>query len=120
MYNSRIMTDELIEFTWQRPAAGFHWVNTETMLDSQRGRFLVPVNDLTQPKRIIPYSPLDGRVCLFRELAQVEPTEAGITAFANDYGALGGEISLLKGAVHGEHLPSWSIEINEMKCLVVL
>ncbi len=77
-----------IAFNWKVARAGYLWV------DMKGGRFL-RATDCLRPDwwtfglYETDYRPLEQRTGLFREFAELEPTENAVVAFANSFGMLG-------------------------------
>ncbi len=105
-------------FVWHRSEGGYAWQSGSVFVpDNQRGlseverletRFLV-ANPMETPRHWR-YNPLEKHPTLYREFAELEPTEEAYAGFANKYGDLGvgvfvesnqspSEVSVL-GAVH--------------------
>ena len=90
------MSKELLEFQWELPTPGYRWVEVRRLsnvvmeiVDSEPAdcTVLIPESiDLPQTRR---YAPLREETGLFRILADVELSPAGVLAFANRYGSLG-------------------------------
>ena len=87
------MTD-LLSFTWSRDPGGYIFQTeipkplppgTQSTILSDRGprRVLVGVSGKAED-----YSPLEGNVALFKEIADTEQTETGVLLFASRYGPL--------------------------------
>ena len=99
-------------FWWEVPRHGFRWVTSEGLEASVQLTERQPSGVRRQVRR---YSPLDIPA-LFRNFADTEPTQEGILAFANQYGAL-------ERANTGERTQSfswWVYQINDMRLLVKL
>lgn len=83
---------------WPKPLAGHEWIFARRAEfaaepdDVEPERFLVTSTPDNEPQRIVRYSPLATATGLFRHFAETTPDEAGILAFANAYGSLGGTI----------------------------
>jgi hypothetical protein len=84
-------------FIWHRPAGGFSWRDGRvlapenqkdlTSADRAETRFLVP--NPMETSRHWRYNPLAKHPTLFREFANLEPTEEAYASFASEYGDLG-------------------------------
>lgn len=116
-----------IEFTWKVARGGYCWI-----VESGK-RYLCAVDALEKPDWPDPfdryeqmYRPLEERTGLFREFAELKPTEAQILAFANRYGQLGQVTDLKHDSrfgpirVRGEMLEDWKREIRTIKSTVTL
>ncbi len=87
------MTD-LLSFTWSRDPDGYVF-QTEIPDPLQPGLQSTILSD-TGPRRVLvgvsgkleDYSPLEGNVALFQEIADTEQTETGVLLFASRYGPL--------------------------------
>lgn len=89
------MTD-LLSFTWSRDPAGYVFqTEIPDPLPPATPRTLI--SDAEQePRRVLvgvsgkleDYSPLEGNVALFQEIAETEQTETGVLLFASRYGPL--------------------------------
>jgi hypothetical protein len=83
------MFSPIWSFAWQRPARGEGFAavpcREESAPESREFLALVPRSDAV----FSTYEPLRLPVALYRELAETEPTEAGIVGFANCRGWLG-------------------------------
>lgn len=129
----------MFEFYWKVPESGFEWAQgrsfgpepsgahgrtgeekTYLCQRGDTGRTNAPLNYRT-------YAPLQGGA-LFKNFADIEQTQEGILAFANEYGALGGFASTLIGrdarvdddenpyyAVQAEPLDIWLSEIRAVR-----
>ena len=74
-----------------------------------------PLSDSAFPVHWREYDLRHNTPALFYEFSEVAPTDDGVQAFANEYGALGigGEIMLLDGTrTRGERLQEWKAEIS--------
>ena len=116
-----------IEFSWKVARGGYRWI-----VESGK-RYLCAVDALEKPDWPDPfdryqqiYRPLEERTGLFREFAELKPTEAQILAFANRYGQLGQVTNLKHDSrfglirVRGEMLEDWKREIQTIKSAVTL
>jgi hypothetical protein len=115
-----------ILFSWKVARAGYRWI------DSKSNRFLCAV-DAQQPdwRNMFDsyektYYPLGERTGLFREFAELKPTESHILAFANRFGLLEAiddiELASKSGpvSVHGDSLQLWKDEIGVFKLAIAL
>jgi len=115
-----------IEFSWKVARTGYRWI------DSKGNRFLCAV-DALQPdwhnmfdRYERTYRPLGERTGLFREFAELKPTEPDILAFANGFGLLKAidyvELPSKSGpvSVHGDSLQLWQDEIGVFKLAIAL
>jgi hypothetical protein len=115
-----------LRFTWRVARAGYQWVETKT------GRFLC-ASDALRPDRhdvfdryVTTYRPLEDRTGLFREFADLNPTEAGVLKFANRFGLLQRDDNLTLDSefglvsAHGEPLDLWSGEIKSLRSALSL
>jgi hypothetical protein len=119
-----------LNFQWSAPKAGFEWepgdwVAEETHATASSLLVVLKARETAQST----YAPLQQETGLFRELAEVPPTQEGILAFANRYGNLGlVAYYAAAGSMHdeqeygrfGEPLESWIQEIAAMKEAVEL
>ena len=119
----------MFESKWAVPAAGFKWAERRLLGIMKRGkpaRYLVPLASPDPPRIYDVFS----RTALFRTFASVEPTEAGVLQFANQYGLLGGHCSTRISEPDatqpgkfwpgcGESLDAWVREIGLMRHVVV-
>jgi hypothetical protein len=130
----------MFESQWAAPAAGFRWADRRQLISLENireraklgkppgkpERYLVPLPSPGPPRTYDAFS----STALFRTFAAVEPTEAGVLQFANQYGWLGGpyskEISepdaIEPGKFwpgRGELLADWAREIRFMRHIVV-
>src|SRR5689334_21211799 len=109
-------------FEWSVARAGYRWI------DSADGRRICAV-DAEQPdwfgsdRYETPYHPLK-RSALFREFADLEPTENRILDFANRFGLLGrgGNFTLETTSgptsVRAETFASWQAETKSLKTAI--
>lgn len=120
-------------FRWEVPEGGFRWVeahecdwqNPHQSMQAQRERWLtdmIPVGRRYSRRR---YGPLEEFPALFRTFADTPVTEEGVLRFANPYGRLGMERSILvpderpsdrDGVMgSGERLHTWIDQIHAMQ-----
>ena len=104
----------MLELMWRVPSHGFRWVEAHSTAhletDAAPDRYLTP----QFPVHWREYDLRHNTPALFYEFSEVAPTDDGVQAFANEYGALGigGEIMLLDGTrTRGERLQEWKAEI---------
>jgi hypothetical protein len=121
------MADELIDFVWRIPTAGYQWISAECLgKEESPQRYLVYASgEPVQPAR--DYSPFVSTSGLFKRFAETAPTEKGIAAFANKFGWLGGRLtsgplSAAEGTprLYGETFNSWQETIKCMADIVTL
>jgi hypothetical protein len=122
---------DLFDFRWEVPEDGYQWITAIAPYGSHgKGS---PKEDLFLTDGILLggsfrrrfYSPLRHNRGLFRNFAEVQPTQEGIRAFANLYGHLGGDLSkhlILPNKLggSGEELSAWQNEIVTMRQTVAL
>src|SRR5665213_1470395 len=134
MYYIRIMADEMTDFLARVPGSGYSWGTFETAHqmnpDGVEGKSrvvtdAVPIGTHYTFRRYAPLLEFSG---LFRTFGlDTEPTEDGVSTFANKYGVLGLPLGILfplgGGKSHlgtGEILESWTREIVDMRLGVKL
>ena len=96
------MNQALDEFIWPVHEGGHRWIETDVLIRGEEEvRFNTPVRVLTDGEpangrsHIRFYSPLTAHPGLFRTFAEIADSEAGVLAFADTYGLLGGDVSAL-------------------------
>lgn len=124
------MVDEQIRFIWRISERGYKTIRGITtlsggeLLTAQREATiisdgLVHVSDLFERK----YEPLKQYTGLFREFAETEANEKGVTKFANEYGLLGLPMIEVQSIsrrenkdmrLSGEPIDDWFNAIQEM------
>ena len=116
------MRGSSLTFGWRVPDAGYRWSDVgATSSAGQPVRALVEQGEPALSHHRL-YDPLGDRPALFREFAQVPPTEQGILDFANKWGALGeadriiGDTPLASRPA--ELFTAWVRSISEMRCAV--
>lgn len=107
------MSQDIDLFVWDRPEGGFEWQDGALLApDNQSGlsdidrsetRFLV-AKPMQTPIHWR-YNPLLKYPTLYREFADLEPTEEAYVKFANDYGALGVGVLLATTGLLEAHDP---------------
>jgi len=106
---------------WPVPAEGFQWADRRAFPRGKMDRFLVPIATVNQARYDV-----SSHKALFRTFAATPPTEAGVLAFANRYGFLGGSClhkvnepdptnPNLFWPGYGELLSDWCREISLMR-----
>jgi hypothetical protein len=134
MYYIRIMADEMTDFLWRVSTSGYKWSDLEAAplmnADALEGKIRVLTDGvpLGVQYAFSRYTPLLEFSGLFRTFAlDTEPTEDGILAFANKYGTLGLQASVLIPSLDGrsnvgagETLASWTGELLDMRLAVNL
>ena len=126
----------MFEFHWRVSESGFEWVRHKYFEAKGEGgevEYLAEVGDVWPSQPRVPisyrtYEPLK-RSALFKMLAGVDPTPAGILAFANEYGTLGdsAERVIVDGGsgypprtTSSQSLSVWRREIVRMRHAVAL
>src|SRR5713101_6854411 len=106
-----------ISFTWKVARRGYRWI------DRNDGRRLCAVDALERPDwpdlfdRYETQQPLLERTGLFREFAELDPTETEVLSFANKFGLLEDGDNLPVDTefgpilVHAEELQLWQAEL---------
>jgi len=107
------MTEELELFVWYKPDGGFEWRDGVLLMpDNQRGiteidrretRFL-RAKPMETPRHLR-YHPLREFPTLYREFANLEPTEEAYAQFASNYGDLGLGLFLQETGINASHDP---------------
>src|SRR5262249_19376936 len=115
-----------ISFTCKVARRGYRWT------DCNNGRYLCAVDALDRPDwhgafdQYQTLQPLLERSGLFREFAQLQPSEPHVLGFANQFGLLteGGNVAVEaefgRTMVHGEALQLWRDEIRALSLAVAL
>ncbi|MBD3336437.1 MAG: hypothetical protein GF355_13060 [Candidatus Eisenbacteria bacterium] len=111
---------DLMQFSWGVPIRGYTWIDARRITGLRFGpqdeRFLSP--GPTSQWRA--YNPLQDRPALFRNFAELDPSEETVQAFADEHGALGLDrdigIPRGEGRAHsrGELLSTWTKEVTFM------
>jgi hypothetical protein len=89
------MTARLLQFSQFVPAAGFRWIEARPIIRGLKVRrrsdwFLIRTSGgWLEHRRGSTYDPIRTETGLFRNLADLEPNQDAILAFANRYGDLG-------------------------------
>lgn len=118
------MSRELIHSRWTVAQSGYHWVDTTEAFfekESKPVRVLTSGVPLGVRSLVMRYDPVKAEPALFRNFAELEPTEEAIRQFANKYGLLGISIHILvehEGKLTmsvGEELKVWAREIRDMR-----
>ena len=94
---------EVIQFLWDRDKKGYQWTEApkdHPLVDSKRGPILNPCSFV----EIEYYQPFEDPG-LFKLFANIEPTKEGVLAFAQKYGQIGADNSLL----------TWTEQIQAMR-----
>jgi len=112
---------EPFNFTWRIPECGFRFV-TCPIGSERRVRCLIRAVEMTRYRT---ERTLDIHTGLFKQFANLEPTEPKIVSFANRYGLLGisewvSHLGSGKQTTEGERLERWLTEIRTMRRLVNL
>src|ERR1700737_199124 len=115
-----------IFFAWKVARRGYRW------LDHNGGRYLCAIDALERPdwhggfEQSETQQPLLERSGLFREFAELQPSELQILGFANNFGLLTGGSDLTvdtefgETVVHGETPQLWHDEIRALRLTVAL
>jgi hypothetical protein len=113
------MPNNFFTFTWSVPQDGYRWADAGTAASGGVPvRVLVEQGEpgLVNRRR---YDPLDKAPALFRAFAETPPTEEGILAFANKWGALGeSDVAVGDTPLAGwpaEHFSAWVRSISQVR-----
>jgi hypothetical protein len=116
-----------LDFTWKVARGGHRWV------EESGKRYLCSVDAVEKPdwpglfnryQRV--YRPLEERTGLFREFAELKPTDKQILDFVDRYGLLDNtsnvsvRTSFGRRQVRGESLEYWRVEIQALKTALTL
>lgn len=134
------MEPNLTKFSWSRFEPGYRWFESG-QVGSQAGSRLEtsPYYDRQHPQFFLTearpgvgrespgsksFDPLAENTGLFHTFAYTQPTQAGVLAFANQFGRLGEGVEVGVGnaeeTLMGEPLPLWQAEILAMRQLLDL
>ena len=120
------MPQPATHFTWIVATAGYRWLDTESAgLEAKPGRWLT-ADQPAGGARV--YRPLLEHSGLCRILADTEPTEVGVLAFADQFGLLGAGDAMIQvqatpaGALvgTGETLAVWQRQIGRLRMVIEL
>jgi hypothetical protein len=118
------MLGDLSGFVWAAPAepGAFAWQECREY-DARPEKYRGLVRQ--KGSRMRQYRPFAGTLSLYRALAKVEPTEAGILAFVQRYGPLGEGVETRaetegERSVAVEPFPAWQLTVIWLRALVRL
>ena len=126
----------MLEFYWDVDQGGYQWEDVALFCPSEKEPkppYLTAGPIKSGRRSWVRYQPLRRDTGLFRTFIETEPTNAGIRDFANKFGLLGGDVTLVLSfpqptaqsptAIepgHGEPLHKWVCEILHMRQIVRL